>query len=443
MRIALLGYGLEAKSAHHFLREKFPNAFFDIYDQNKEAKIDPPKNAELHLGVKNFNSINADLIVRTPAVNPYYLPKDIPVTSVTKLFFENCPAKIIGVTGTKGKGTTASLIASILNRANQKVHLVGNIGLPALDVLDIIKDTDIVVYELSSFQLWDMNLSPQVAVSVMVEPDHLDKHPDFSDYLNAKSNISRHQREGDVSIYYGNNNNSKYIASFGEGAKKSYANDKNVYVENGYFMYNEQKICPTSSLSISGNHNIENACGAILACIEIAKINDFKLDNTAIERGLADFTGLPHRLKLVMEYQDVKFYDDSISTTPGSTIAAINAFSSPKILILGGSSKGADLSSLYKKIAEDNTIKKVVIIGSEADNIEKELTNINYNNFINLGIKTDMGEVVGECFKNADRGDVIVLSPAHASFDMFKSYSDRGDKFVEAVKQLCYNLEHE
>ena len=199
MKIALLGFGLETKSAYHFLRKKYPDATFDIYDQSAESKLAAPQQSEVFLGVNDFSQVEADVLVRTPAVNPKDLPFGANITSVSRLFFENSPAKIIGVTGSKGKGTTASFIAEILRAAGIKTHLVGNIGLPALDILSEVQPEDIVVYELSSFQLWDMEKSPSIAVITNIEPDHLDVHDDFDDYVQAKMNIFAHQTADDSS----------------------------------------------------------------------------------------------------------------------------------------------------------------------------------------------------------------------------------------------------
>jgi UDP-N-acetylmuramoylalanine--D-glutamate ligase len=201
MKIALLGFGIEAQSAYNFLKKKYPSATFDIYDQNQISKVKTPEGSEIFLGVSDFSSIDADLLVRTPAINPKDLPISANVTSVTNLFFEQCRAPIIGVTGSKGKGTTASFITEILRSAGLKVQLLGNIGIPALDKIDDINQDSIVVYELSSFQLWDLKYAPRVAVITNIEPDHLDVHDDFDDYVSAKMNITRLQDSSDFLVY--------------------------------------------------------------------------------------------------------------------------------------------------------------------------------------------------------------------------------------------------
>lgn len=444
MKIALLGFGLETKSAYHFLRKKYPDATFDIYDQSAESKLAAPQQSEVFLGVNDFSQVEADVLVRTPAVNPKDLPFGANITSVSRLFFENSPAKIIGVTGSKGKGTTASFIAEILRAAGIKTHLVGNIGLPALDILSEVQPEDIVVYELSSFQLWDMEKSPSIAVITNIEPDHLDVHDDFDDYVQAKMNIFAHQTADDFAIYNGQN---KEILSRINQLKTetpakfiAFPSSECAHISGDQFAWNGQELFNLNILKLPGAHNQSNALAAINATFPIlnAKFDNLEDIKRAWTEGLAKFEGLPHRLKFVAEKGGVKFYDDSIATTPGSAIAAINAFSAPKILILGGSDKGADLSELVEKIAKSsaNEVKNVVLIGGEADNLQNKLAEVGFRRFINLGKGAVMPEIVETAYDLAVAGDIVILSPAHASFDMFKSYSDRGDRFVRAVKGI-------
>ena len=444
MKIALLGFGLETKSAYHFLRKKYPDATFDIYDQSAESKLAAPQQSEVFLGVNDFSQVEADVLVRTPAVNPKDLPFGANITSVSRLFFENSPAKIIGVTGSKGKGTTASFIAEILRAAGIKTHLVGNIGLPALDILSEVQPEDIVVYELSSFQLWDMEKSPSIAVITNIEPDHLDVHDDFDDYVQAKMNIFAHQTADDFAIYNGQN---KEILSRINQLKTetpakfiAFPSSECAHISGDQFAWNGQELFNLNILKLPGAHNQSNALAAINATFPIlnAKFDNLEDIKRAWTEGLAKFEGLPHRLKFVAEKGGVKFQDDSIATTPGSAIAAINAFSAPKILILGGSDKGADLSELVEKIAKSSAseVKNVVLIGGEADNLQNKLAEVGFRRFINLGKGAVMPEIVETAYDLAVAGDIVILSPAHASFDMFKSYSDRGDRFVRAVKGI-------
>ena len=390
---------------------------------------------------------DADLVVRTASLPPRNIKTNGKIWSATNEFFDKCPAPIIGVTGTKGKGTTCSLIASILQQARQTVHLVGNIGVPALDVLPKIKKTDIVVYELSSFQLWDLEKSPHVAVVLMIEPDHLNVHTDFADYLNAKKNIRRHQQLADICLYHPTNKYSQEVAAMpldrlpdtgdNHGDTLDFAqryaipDDDQVYVQDGYFCVQNWRICNTSHLRLPGAHNLENACAAMSAVTELP----ITVTDEQYAAGLESFTGLPHRLKFVAEKDGVKYYDDSISTTPGSAIAALKAFAEPKILILGGSDKGADYTELAQEIARQH-LRAVIVNGANAS----EIIEILHKNEVSCQVvqleMSAMPTVVEAAANQAQSGDVVILSPAAASFDMFKSYNDRGEQFVAVVEKL-------
>ena len=414
MKIVIAGFGVEGQSNLRYFREKFPEADFLVADERE--KVDNlPENVAYQTGFSGLE--NADLIVRSPSLPPKKIKTSGQIWSSTNEFFANCPATIIGVTGTKGKGTTCSFISSILHAVDKTVHLVGNIGVPALDILPKIEKNDIVVYELSSFQLWDLQKSPHVAVALMIEPDHLNIHADFNDYLAAKANIAKFQTTDDYVVYNSQNEFSSSIADTSLAQKKEYP-----------FALSDDII---SAIRLPGKHNIDNACAAILAVKSILP----NVSDDEIKRGLSEFTGLPHRLKFVAEKYGVKYYDDSISTTPGSAIAALKAFAEPKILILGGSDKGADYSELAKEIDRQN-VRLVIINGANADEIREVLREENVDCEIVQLNMAGMKEVTESAKNKAQSGDVVILSPAAASFDMFKSYSDRGEQFVAAVEEL-------
>lgn len=414
MKIVIAGFGVEGQSNLRYFREKFPEADFLVADERK--KVDNlPENVAYQTGFSGLE--DADLIVRSPSLPPKKIKTSGQIWSATNEFFANCPATIIGVTGTKGKGTTCSFISSILRAAGKTVHLVGNIGVPALDILLKIEKNDIVVYELSSFQLWDLQKSPHVAVVLMIEPDHLNVHADFNDYLAAKANIAKSQTTDDYVVYNSQNEFSSSIADASLAQKKEYP-----------FALSDDII---SAIRLPGKHNVDNACAAILAVKSILP----NVSDDEIKKGLSEFTGLPHRLKFVAEKYGVKYYDDSISTTPGSAIAALKAFAEPKILILGGSDKGADYSELAKEIARQN-VRLIIINGANADEIREVLREEKVDcDIVQLNM-AGMKEVAKSAKNKAQSGDVVILSPAAASFDMFKSYSDRGEQFVAAVEEL-------
>ena len=414
MKIVIAGFGVEGQSNLRYFREKFPEADFLVADERE--KIDNlPENVAYQTGFSGLE--NADLIVRSPSLPPKKIKTSGQIWSATNEFFANCPATIIGVTGTKGKGTTCSFISSILRVAGKTVHLVGNIGVPALDILPKIEKNDIVVYELSSFQLWDLQKSPHVAVALMIEPDHLNVHADFNDYLAAKANIAKFQTADDYVVYNSQNEFSSSIADASLAQKKEYP-----------FVLSDDII---SAIRLPGKHNVDNACAAIAAVKSILP----NVSDDEIKKGLSEFTGLPHRLKFVAEKYGVKYYDDSISTTPGSAIAALKAFAEPKILILGGSDKGADYSELAKEIARQN-MRFIIINGANAYEIREVLMEEKIDCEIVQLNMAGMKEVAKSAKNKAQSGDVVILSPAAASFDMFKSYSDRGEQFVAAVEEL-------
>lgn len=426
MKVAIAGYGTEGRSNYEYYRRQGYD--ITIVDERTIATSDLPTDAKTRFGKAVFTDLNGyDLVIRTAGLNPHHIVTDGKIWSATNEFFEKCPAPIIGVTGTKGKGTTCNLIANILREAGNKVHLVGNIGVPALSMLDEVSEQDIVVYELSSFQLWDLQKSPHISVVLMIEPDHQDVHADMQEYINAKANIAIHQTAGDIVIYHPTNKFSKEIAMHGDGKKARYGilDDDQAYVKSSTFFVQDTPICGVDALKIAGIFNRDNACAAISAALQIADVADY------VERGLSTFEGLPHRLKFVREVAGVKYYDNSIATTPGSAIAAIESFAEPKVIILGGSDKGVPFDDVVSTCKKSDT--SVVAIGETGARIAELCEN---QGVPVLRIDGLMDEAVPAAAQLATENGVVILSPASASFDQYKSYSDRGDKFVAAVEGL-------
>lgn len=415
MKIAILGYGKEGQCAEKWLRKQYPDAEFGVFDNFKTEDLG------------NFGLADFDLIVRTPSVSPVQIQRVAPnaeITSITKIFFEQCPCRIIGITGTKGKGTTASMTRDLLTAIGKKVWLVGNIGTPALEVLDKISESDVVVYELSSFQLWDLEKSPHVAVVLRVEPDHLNVHDDYDDYVNAKANITKWQTANDYCIYYNMNADSVRIANSGPAQKISYPID-------------DQKVQElVQNLRIAGEHNKENAEAAVLATATMLGVGlDKLLDRYEQElaRALRDFKGLPHRLEFICEKDGVKYYDDSFSSAFPAMSVAIDTFKEkPTIIIVGGLDRGLDLTETKKKLFHSENIKKVVLIGQTRD---KLAAGEDQDSFI---IANNLEEAVSYARDEAKnyQDAVVLLSPGAASFDMFKNFEERGRKFQEVVRSL-------
>lgn len=452
MKIAIAGYGAEGISNFKYYAAQGGHDITIVDERNEVPNL--PSNIPTILGEGAFSKLqDFELVVRTAGLNPNKIQTNGKIWSATNEFFARCPAQIIGVTGTKGKGTTSSLAAEILRADGRTVHLVGNIGVPALDELAKVQPTDIVVYELSSFQLWDLERSPHVAIILHMEPDHLDVHANMEEYVRAKANIRLHQTMDDICFYHPTSSYAQQIVEMkGDVSIDDFHHrewrwrafryniseirDQSVpmaYVQNGVFCIKRPDsdtvhTIPATVLKIPGLHNQENACAAIDAALM------FGVSDQAIEKALSTFEGLPHRLKFVRKVDGVSYYDDSIATVPGSTIAAIHAFIQPKVMILGGSKKGADFDELGR-VAGASSIRCVIAIGEEGDRIEAAMKASNIMT-LNIGSHVSMKEIVEVARSQAKEGDVVILSPACASFDMFKNYAERGDQFIAAVNNL-------
>jgi UDP-N-acetylmuramoylalanine--D-glutamate ligase len=428
MKIAILGYGAQGRSAYEYWSE---GNEITVCDSNEQVAL--PEGVDQQLGADHLKGLDRfDLIVRSPIVHPRdIVAANFPavldkVTTVTNEFFRVCPTKnIIGVTGTKGKGTTSTLITKLLEADGRTVHLGGNIGIPPLDMLkNDIQPDDWIVLELANFQLIDLRHSPHIAVCLMVAPEHLDWHADEAEYFAAKSQLFARQTETDIAIYFAPDENSKRIASGGPARKLPYFAEPGALVQDGFITIGGQRICDTAELKLLGRHNWQNVCAAVTAAWQVTQ------NIEAAKRVLTTFSGLEHRLELVRELDGVRYYDDSFGTAPETAIVAIQAFSEPKVLILGGSDKGADYGELAKVIAESN-VRKILLIGEQAARIGTALKAVGVTDTIPGG--ADIETIVATARAQAQPGDVVLLSPACASFDMFKNYKDRGEQFKRAV----------
>lgn len=433
MKVAILGYGKQGKSAYNYWSRDSEN---DITICDRMSDLELPFNVHTKLGNDYLADLDQfDVIVRSPSIHPRdIITANSPailrkVTSVTNEFLRVCPSKhIIGVTGTKGKGTTSSLIAKMLEAANFRVHIGGNIGTPPLDLLkeDIMAD-DYVVLELANFQLIDTQYSPHIGVCLMVVPEHLDWHPDVKEYYASKKQMFVWQTTDDIAIYYAKNEISREIASAGNGKKIPYMTLPGAEIINGNLIIDNQVICKTNEIKLLGEHNQQNACAAVTAVWNITQNVD------AISSVLTSFSGLPHRLEFVGTVNVVDYYDDSFGTTPETTIVALQAFSQPKVVILGGSDKGSSYDELAKVVKSSN-VQRAVLIGEQYTRIRAALEDAGYTDLVSGG--STMTDIVKTAKSVADAGSVVLLSPGCASFDMFKNYEDRGDQFKAAVQLL-------
>jgi len=447
---AVLGAGIEGLSSASFLKQK--GALVTVFDQKPKEQIDfnilnqlKSLNIPTNFKPDCLKDLTAfEIIVRTPSVRPdlFEIKKAVEnkavLTSNTKIFFENCPCPIIGVTGTKGKGTTATLITEIIKRSGKKAFLGGNIGIAPLSFLDQLTTNDFVVLELSSFQLFDLDKSPHIAVVLMVTSEHLDWHKNHQEYKEAKFNIVRFQGGTDFAVVNVDYPVSAEFLSLGNGKKIPVSTKKNqlegVFVANNSIFRRigaaAEKVVSLSEIRLIGPHNVENVAAAIGAATAL------KIPVEPIAASIREFKGLEHRLEFVKEVAGVKYYNDSFSTTPETAIAAIRSFSQPEIIILGGSDKGSDYTELGKEIVTRENIKAVVLIGQMGSKIKDSIEKAgNFKGEFLEGAK-NMTEIVNQVKTIAKEGDVVLLSPSCASFDMFLNYKERGFLFKSEVNKL-------
>ena len=422
-KVAVLGLGIEGRDAINFLLNR--GAKITLFDKKEEQEIDfsgiEKEKIEIITGENYLSSGLAgfDYIIRSPGVYRYNSEivdaekAGVIVTSAIKIFFDECPGKIIGVTGTKGKGTTCSLIYEILKADGRDVYLSGNIGKPYLELLPKLKNDSWIVMEMSSFQLIDMDISPHVAVALNITVDHLDWHKDREEYVNAKKNIVAHQKPNDFALINEEYETPKSFAEIAKGKVVFFSKDSL-----------EEKF--KEKLLLRGEHNLENIAAAVTTA------NTIGVEEEKILETVRSFKGLEHRLETVKTIDGITFYNDSFATSSQPTIAAINSFNEPETLILGGSDKGLDFGELRDVIEKKENVKNLILIGLIGGKIGE---GIKGKNIINLS-HTTMTEIVKKAYEVTPREGVVILSPAAASFDMFKNYKDRGNQFKNAVHKL-------
>lgn len=432
LKVGILGFGHEGQAVFSYLKK-----------HGVEAQVlDQEKNGETYLD----NLTEFSIVFRSPGI-PRLHPKiltaekaGVVITSQTKWFFEHSPAKIIGVTGTKGKGTTCSLIYKTLQEAGASVFLTGNIGKQApFEFLDDLKLEDLVVFELSSFQLQDLTKSPQIGVCLMVTSDHLNHHKDLAEYHVAKSAITGFQEKNDIAIFNADYPATVEIGNLGAGRKLSISAKlkpvNGAYIEGDkIFLTKEdeqfERVIDCSERKLRGSHNLENIAASMLVCTELG------ISEEVISKVSNSFTGLEHRLQLVGTVNGVSYYNDSISTVPETAIAALNSFTEPTHIILGGSEKGLDYSNLVDEIVKRKNIASVTLLGEVGEKLKTLFSVKRVEQSWEVPVSkpfTDFKEAMMEIKTRAKAGDVVLLSPASASFGMFKNYAERGNEFARLV----------
>ena len=449
-KVAILGLGIEGLSSLRFFKEN--GSEVDVKEKKEESEIDQEVLEKARNYTSDFkfgpdylqNLLVYDIVVRSPSLRPdtpqllEVSHNGVIITSNTKIFFDLCVGKIIGITCTKGKGTTTALIGEMLKKSGFRAFVGGNIGRPPLDFVHEIGVDNWAVLEMSSFQLIDMEKSPHVAVVLMVTSEHLEWHKDTTEYIEAKMNIVSHQEAQDFSVINVDYQGSSSFSDQTEAEKLFVSihkeQDSGVYLKNEVITRTlsgkTEPILPVGEIFLRGRHNIENISAAAAASSVIGvRVED-------IAKVAREFKGLPHRLEFIVEVSGVKYYNDSFSTTPETAIAALKSFTEPLILILGGSDKGSNYSELGKLINEVDNIKEIILIGDTADKIEEHIDlKGKYKSKVTKELRT-MSEIVSKAKETAKSGDVVLLSPASASFGLFKNYKDRGEQFSQAVRSL-------
>ena len=453
-KIGIIGFGVEGKAVAEYLEAN--NLEYTIFDKNEDLVVPETFHpSAIVTGDQYLDSIETvEILFRSPGVSLEITQiknarnNGVILTSQMKYFFDNCPTKnTIGITGTKGKSTASNLLHNIFIKAGKSSVLAGNFGAPVLPLLNTLQSDDLVVLELSSFQLEDMQVSPHIAVVLMVTSEHLDYHPNEAAYVAAKATITKYQSNEDIAVININYPNSVHIGNLSKGkhlAIKTVSNTDTkpneaelfVQMQNGfyasekeqkaYIITNGQKefFFDLDIVHIRGFHMLQNIGAAVLAALAVGIAKEH------IIQAISEYSGLPHRLEYVDTRNGVTFINDSISTTVESTIAAMQAFTEPIVLILGGSTKNGDYKELVSKLTQYTQLKAVIIIGELSAELTQYFNESGFKGHIDTGAQT-MTQIFEAIKKIASPGDVVLLSPAMASFGLFKNYKDRGDQFKE------------
>ena len=435
--VLILGFGREGQSVYRFIKKNAPEIRIAVADQ--KPIMNPPDDiGEALVGKDYLTTIHAyDTVVRSPGI-PLLLPelKNARfVTTATNLFFANCPGKIIGVTGTKGKSTTSSLIHALLSAHLPDVRLVGNIGIPALDTLEGATGETVFIDELSSFQLADIRYSPQIAVLLAIHHEHLDLHGSHEAYLAAKTNSIRYQSNNDVVVYNPAHGTTKQIAEESKARKKTFSlkkiADSTAWVENDRIMVRRhntaQTVLTVDQLPVKGIGNVENTLAALVVA------NEFNIPIEKIIRSVRSFRPLPNRLQTVGTYRGITFVNDSAATTPEAAINALETFGDKvTTLIVGGSEKGHSYAALGDYISNNSNLQTLIIFPTTGAQIAAAVKHP-----IRIIPALSMKEAIETAYQYTPENSVCLLSPAAASFSLFRDYVDRGEQFSRYAKELA------
>ena len=448
-KVAIIGLGVSNLPLLDYLYEKKANV--TVFDDREIEKI--PKDVmdkitnyqfQFSFGSNCLSKLNGFAIIfRSPSCLPtkpelvLEAERGAIVTTEIELLMEMCPSKIIGITGSDGKTTTTSLIYAILKHAGYNVFLGGNIGTPLFTKLSEMTPDDIVVLELSSFQLMGMEISPQISVITNITPNHLNIHKDFQEYIDAKKNIFKYQNENDILILNYDNKITRECEKEAKGKVVFFSSQEKL--DNGYIVDGKViKLCQekirthilnTEEVILRGNHNYQNIATALAATETLVDLD------TAVQ-AIKEFKPVEHRIEFIREINGVKWYNDSASSSPTRTLSGLNSFDEEIVLIAGGYDKNLDYTPLAKPIVEK--VKKLILIGQTSGKIfeavKKELEIEKKS--LDINMCESLEQAVNVAKKSATKGQVVLFSPASASFDMFKNFADRGNKFKELVNKI-------
>lgn len=448
-KVAVLGIGVSNIPLIDYLYKH--NSKVTLFDKKEKDKIDKDiinkinyYGMELSLGegyLKNLNGF--DIIFRSPSMRPdtpeiiNELERGAILTSEIELVVEMCPGTVIGVTGSDGKTTTTSLIYEILKANGKKCYLGGNIGIPLFTKLEEMEKEDYVVLELSSFQLMTMKVSPKISVITNITPNHLDIHKSYDEYIEAKANIFKYQDETGILVTNYDNEITRKLAKNANGKVIYFSSREKlatgIIVDDGIIKKSEdglrRHILNTKNMILRGMHNYENACAAIGATGTIVEI-----ENQA--KAIKEFRGVEHRLEFVRKIDGIKWYNDSIGSSPTRTIAGLNAFDEKIVLIAGGYDKHLEYEPIAKPIVDK--VSSLILMGQTANKIETAVKNELKSQQKDMKIYrvNTLEEAVTKAREVAKLGEIVLFSPASASFDMFKNFMERGDKFKEIVQEM-------
>lgn len=438
-KVSVIGLGISNKPLIKYLVKL--SADVTVYDKRTPEQLKDDYTEFSKLGIKfvtgeNYlDNLSGEIIFKTPGLrfdHPALLAakfRGSVVTSEMEVFFDICPANIIAVTGSDGKTTTTTLIHKMMTAAGYKTWLGGNIGNPLLADAENMTSSDWVILELSSFQLHTMRKSPKIAVITNLSPNHLDVHKDYAEYIDAKKNIMRYQGADDKLVVNGSNEETAKIGSEAKGkcADFSSKTDAYVHLEGDMIVRGGTEVLDIKDIKIPGMHNVENYMAAIAAVEGL-------VDDEIIKDVAETFGGVEHRIELVRTLGGVRYYNSSIDSSPNRTINTLKVFDKKVILIAGGKDKGIPYDDVGPAIADK--VKLLILIGKTSDKIEEAVKKCAQQGIPEIIHCTDYAEVVKTAHDRAETGDIVLLSPASTSFDMFANFEERGNLFKKLVNEL-------